>query len=124
MKSRPSAAKSIHPRFRIICGKDIAVGPGKVELLKNIQSTGSISSAAARMDMSYMRAWTLIKTMERCFKNRLVRVIRGGEKGGGAELTEAGEKILALYSRMETESLRAIAPAWKEIQKMLKSGAG
>jgi len=62
-------APEIHPRFRILCGPDIAIGPGKAELLDQVQATKSIARAAKRMKMSYVRAWTLIKTMERCLWN-------------------------------------------------------
>jgi len=44
------------PRIRIIFGRDIALGPGKVELLEHIVRTGSLRKAAEAMEMSYMRA--------------------------------------------------------------------
>src|SRR5437899_2383002 len=92
-----SKTKTIRPRFRVLCGRDIALGPGKVELLDHLNETGSISEAAQRMGMSYNRAWLLIKTINRCFKEPLVVALRGGTTGGGARLTEAGKKALALY---------------------------
>src|SRR5437773_1708030 len=64
-------ARILHPRLRITCGADIALGPGKVKLLELVAQTGSIAKAARRMQMSYMRAWTLIKTMERCCRPRV-----------------------------------------------------
>ena len=113
-------APQIHPRFRILCGPDIAIGPGKAELLDHVQETKSIARAAKRMKMSYMRAWTLIKTMERCFKRPLVRAARGGSKGGGASLTETGQKALTLYHRLETESLQATQATWSELRTLLR----
>ena len=110
----------IRPRFRIVCGPDIAIGPGKAELLEHLQQTRSIAHAAKRMKMSYMRAWTLIKTMERCFKQPLVRAARGGAKGGGAALTETGQKVLTLYHRLETESLQATQATWSELRSLLR----
>ena len=95
------------------------MGPGKARLLEQLQKTGSIAEAAERMGMSYMRAWKLIKTMERCFKQPLVEVKRGGAKGGGAELTKAGKEVLELYQRMEAESLRASRAAWHRMLKLL-----
>ena len=113
-------AREIHPRFRILCGPDIAIGPGKAELLDHVQDTKSIRRAAKRMKMSYMRAWTLIKTMERCFKQPLVKAARGGAKGGGAALTETGQKALTLYHRLETESLQATEGTWSELRTLLR----
>ncbi|HJM60431.1 MAG TPA: LysR family transcriptional regulator, partial [Alphaproteobacteria bacterium] len=53
-------------RIRILFGPEIAVGPGKVALLKAIGKTGSISAAARELGMSYRRAWLLCDTMNRC----------------------------------------------------------
>src|SRR5215468_11443741 len=97
-RNRPRR-KILLPRMRVMWGKEIALGPGKVELLKHIQSSGSILKAAKAMDMSYMRAWKLLKTMENCFKHPLVTKSRGGKGGGNAQLTSAGEKALALYEK-------------------------
>jgi len=70
--AKKSAGFILRPRLRVERGKEIALGPGKVELLEHIAKTGSITEAAERMQMSYMRAWTLIKTMEACFRQPLV----------------------------------------------------
>jgi len=111
----------IRPRLRILVGNHIALGPGKVELLEALRETGSITAAAKSMKMSYMRAWTLIRTMNGCFKEPLVSAKHGGPRGGGgATLTPAGRKALALYRRMDTQCLRAVASAWKQIEKFLR----
>jgi hypothetical protein len=41
-------APTLKPRFRVVCGKDIALGPGKVELLALLVETGSLNAAARR----------------------------------------------------------------------------
>jgi molybdate transport system regulatory protein len=111
----------IRPRLRILVGKQIALGPGKVKLLEALHETGSITAAAKRMKMSYMRAWTLIRTMNGCFKKPLVSATHGGPHGGGgALLTPAGRMALALYRRMDAQCQRAVAPAWKQIEKLLR----
>src|SRR4030095_2224304 len=78
MKSASSRTPRLRPRMRVLCGEDIALGPGKVHLLALIDETGSIREAAERMGMSYMRAWTLIRMMNACFKEPLVVAVRGG----------------------------------------------
>src|SRR5215475_786408 len=90
--SKPSRSPQLRPRVRVLCGEEIAMGPGKVDLLALVAETGSIREAAERMHMSYMRAWTLIRTMNRCFKEPRVEAVRGGKQGGGARLTETGRK--------------------------------
>src|SRR6478735_7544538 len=74
-------------RLRITSGDDIAVGPGKVDLLEAIDATGSISAAARSLGMSYRRAWLLVDTMNRCFRAPVVAAEAGGKRGGGTHLT-------------------------------------
>jgi molybdate transport system regulatory protein len=120
---QPRSSRStatLRPRLRVTRRKDIALGPGKAELLALIGKTGSIVSAAQAMEMSYMRAWSLVKTMNRCFKDPLVMASRGGGGGGGAKLTAAGKQVLTLYQQMEVASLAATASGWKSLRKLLR----
>lgn len=112
------------PRIRIMAGKDIALGPGKVDLLEAIEHTGSISAGARALGLSYRRAWDLMDTMNQCFKQPLVQRVKGGKGGGGAQLTAAGRGMLKLYRTMETKALKAIGPEWKTVQKSLKKNPG
>lgn len=111
---------SLLPRLRIVARKKIAFGPGKAELLALIAETGSIGDAAKQMKMSYMRAWSLVQTMNKCFKEPLVETTHGGNERGGAKLTSTGEKILKLYQQMETASLKASQKGWSSFQKFLR----
>src|SRR5262245_24386050 len=94
---RSNAGKAIlRPRWRVTCGRETALGHGRVELLEYIKATGSLAAAAKRMGMSYMRAWTMVKSMNSSFRMPLVGAIRGGRSGGGARVTDAGSKVIAL----------------------------
>ena len=46
-----------------------------------------------------MHAWSLVQTMNACFRAPLVHAARGGQKGGGTGLTEEGKKVLATLPR-------------------------
>jgi len=70
--------------------------------------------------MSYMRAWGLVRTMNRCFKRPLVQAQRGGTGHGAAALTPAGKRVLALYRAMEKQSSRAVARSWLALLRALK----
>src|SRR5437660_9971348 len=94
-KAKRPARKRFKSLFRIYLGDEIALGPGKADLLRHISETGSISEAARRMEMSYNRAWLLVRTMNACFKEPLVRATRGGESRGGATLSKTGKSVLA-----------------------------
>jgi molybdate transport system regulatory protein len=121
MKTKSPQTLSLQPRLRLRVGDAIALGPGKMELLELVQSTGSITEAARQMGMSYMRAWSLIQTMNRCFREPVIRTTRGGQKRGGACLTETGEQVLALYQQMENQCLAAISETQKAISFLLKT---
>lgn len=105
MVARPTPR--IQFRLRITKGADIAVGPGKIDLLEAIAKTGSITAAARKLRMSYRRAWLLVDTMNRCFKDPVVAAAVGGKRGGGAQLTAAGKRAVRHYRRGERMAAKA-----------------
>ena len=72
-------------------------GPGPVELLERIEETGSISTAAKQMNMSYKKAWEMINKLNAQTINPVVIVKAGGKKGGGSTLTEAAHRLIAYH---------------------------
>ena len=105
-------------------GRVIALGPGKVELLRHIANTGSITAAAACMKMSYMRAWSLVQTMNHSFREPLVETVRGSTGGGGARLTPAGRTVLELYRELEATAVKAAERCWLQLAPWLKTQTG
>lgn len=118
--SKKESGIGLRPRLRVVRGDEIALGPGKVDLLKLVGETGSIREAADRMGMSYMRAWTLIRTMNACFKEPLVEAARGGAGHGGATLTKTGHTALQLYQQMEEDCLGATKARWTRLKVLLR----
>ena len=90
-------------KLQLYCGDEIAMGPGKADLLEVIARTGSISAAGRDLGMSYRRAWLLVDTMNRCFAKPLVETRPGGGKSAGARLTEEGEAALAAYRALSAQ---------------------
>ena len=107
-------------RIRVLSGDQIALGPGKVALLEEIDRSGSISKAARKLGLSYRRAWTLVDTMNKNFKSCLVTGSAGGKKGGGASLTPLGSKVAKTYRAMEAQAEKALQENWKTIKYSLK----
>ena len=95
-------------KLRVMYGAEIAMGPGKAELLAAIAETGSISASAKRLGMSYRRAWLLVDTMNRCFLEPVVASATGGPGGGGAAVTDFGRKVLERYSTLRSTVDRAM----------------
>jgi molybdate transport system regulatory protein len=85
-----------------------------------IRDRGSIAQAAKALEMSYMRAWSLVKIMNRAFREPLVIVDRGGVKGGEARLTQMGKEVSGLYAAMMKASRSATQPQWRKLRKKLK----
>ena len=76
---------------------------GRIELLKQIIESGSISAAAKSMKMSYKKAWEIIDGMNKEAKKPLVIRVSGGKGGGGTQVTPAGEKAIKLYQKLNTK---------------------
>lgn len=96
------------------------MGPGKAELLERIRDTGSIAAAGRQMAMSYKRAWMLVEEMNAAFRGPLVTSARGGPGGGGAQLTEAGAKVLRLYRSVVQLAALAAAEPLQALEEMLQ----
>src|SRR5579875_1412326 len=77
------------------------LGPGRLELLKAIDSCHSISAAARKLGMSYRRAWLLIDSINRAAGEEMVRRQTGGRDGGGAELTARARAAIAAYDALQ-----------------------
>jgi len=93
--------------LRICVGDEIALGPGKADLLECIEQEGTLTAAGKRLGMSYKRAWDLVETMNRCFESPLVETCKGGAARGGSNLTPLGRDVLARFRRMEAMAREA-----------------
>jgi molybdate transport system regulatory protein len=96
-----SAEAVLKLKIQLYCGDEIAMGPGKADLLEAIQRGGSISAAARGMGMSYRRAWLLVDAMNRCWREPVVETSPGSARGGGARLSPFGEGVLARYRMLQ-----------------------
>ncbi|MEE4450408.1 ModE family transcriptional regulator [Novosphingobium resinovorum] len=88
-------------KIQIHSGDEIAMGPGKADLLDAIRVEGSISAAGRAMGMSYRRAWLLVDVMNRCWHAPLVHTAPGRAATSGARLTELGEAVLRRYRSLQ-----------------------
>lgn len=79
------------------------LGYGRVVLLERIREHGSLAQAARSMEMSYKHAWDLLDSMNRQAGCKLVETSRGGKSGGGARITPAGERAIAVFWQYHTQ---------------------
>ncbi|MGJ4860457.1 winged helix-turn-helix domain-containing protein [Labrys sp. La1] len=87
--------------LRIDLDPEGRIGPGKIELLENIASLGSISAAGRAMGMSYRRAWDLVEEINQIFGKPVATRQIGGKNGGGAVLTPLGLALIARFRAIE-----------------------
>ena len=106
-------------RLRVTTGDEIAIGPGKISLLEAIGETGSLTAAAKHIEMSYRRAWLLLDQLNRSLKRPAVTSAKGGEHGGGSELTEVGRKLIELYRGIEATAGQACAAEIRQVIGLL-----
>ena len=107
--------------MRITAGELIAIGPGKIALLESIEKTGSLTSAAKMLDMSYRRAWLLLDEVNRSVKQPAVESSKGGSRGGGSRLTELGRQLVTLYRRIERTATRECAGDIRRLFELLSN---
>ncbi|MBV7486921.1 TOBE domain-containing protein [Bordetella sp. BOR01] len=84
-------------------------GKNRIDLLTQIDATGSISAAARAVGMSYKGAWDAIDAMNNLAGEPLVLRATGGKGGGGARLTDRAHKLVATFQALETEHRRVMA---------------
>jgi molybdate transport system regulatory protein len=105
MKKRPKPPIKTVLRGRIwveIAGKPAITDAG-ADLLEQIGVCGSLSEAARRLHYSYRRAWMLLDAMNKRWPSPLATTATGGNRGGGAKITELGQHVLSAYRDLQLQ---------------------
>ena len=121
MKAR---SNTVGARLRVVLGPGATIGPGQAAILEEIMDAGSIAAASRRMNMSYKRAWYLVKSINISFGKPLVVMQKGGRLGGSAVLTPLGKEVLMRYRRMEKLTAKAIDGEIKALKTTLNQKSG
>lgn len=108
-------------RPRVYLGDGVAVGPGKIDLLRTIGQTRSIAAAARALGLPYKRAWLLIDSLNEGFGHPVVVTATGGRGGGGASLSPLGEQLVAAYDALEERLNAQAAPELEALRKLLEA---
>lgn len=85
--------------------------PKRLALLEQIAEQGSITRAAKAAGLSYKAAWDAIDELNNLSEQPLVSRSVGGKGGGGARLTPAGERLLALQRRLQALQMQLLQAA-------------
>ncbi len=89
----------------------IIIGKGRMEILDNIEQTGSINQAAKKMKMSYKAVWSKIKFTEKHLNFKIVDT----DKKTGSRLTREGKNLLEKYRRLNNKCITADNKIFKSI---------
>jgi len=79
------------------------IGEGRMEILDNIEKTGSINQTAKMMKMSYKAVWSKIKATEKHLNTIVVHT----DRKEGSRLSTEGKELLEKYRLLKKECLSA-----------------
>lgn len=99
---------------------DEFMGIGLVWLLREIEATRSIHSAAERVGLSYVKALKILNRLEANLPEPVIVRARGGSEHGGAELTAFGKKFLKEYDALQRRIKNSAAREYASFKRKVK----
>ena len=87
------------------------IGKGRMEILENIDKTGSINQTAKIMKMSYKAVWSKIKATEKHMNTCVVH----RDRKEGSRLSSAGKELLEKYKHLKAQCMSADDKIFNEI---------
>ncbi len=92
--------------------------PEDIALIDAIRAERSILAASRATGVSYRKCWLMVDALNRTFETPVFATFPG-RRGSGAELTDFGERLVALYRSMERRSRSASAQSLAELTASL-----
>ncbi|MGN6231186.1 MAG: TOBE domain-containing protein [Trinickia sp.] len=97
-------------------GEETLGGAARIALLAAIRDTGSITSAAKAVGISYKSAWDAVDAMNNLAGEPLVMRAAGGKGGGGTTLTPRAHRLIETFHAVEREHRKFIERASAAIE--------
>ncbi len=79
----------------------LLIGRERIGLLEAVAEHGSITKAAKASGSSYKTAWEAVNAINNLLPTPAFVTKAGGRAGGGAEVTEAGRRLIAAFHHLE-----------------------
>ncbi len=108
-------------RLRFVTGTMHDIGPGVIELLEEINFSGSVLEASRRTKMSYSKALKILKNAELGCKNELIQSRSGGAKGGSSVLTEYAKNLVKVYREIENATYATATDCYLKYKDTIES---
>jgi molybdate transport system regulatory protein len=102
--TRVDALLALRADGRLLVGRD------RIALLEAVIEHGSMTRAAQAAGFSYKTAWDAVQAINNLLPRPAFVTRTGGKRGGGADVTEEGRKLIAAFHRLE-EKLGRISAA-------------
>ncbi len=99
--------------------QDKFMGIGVLWLLQGIRDCGSLRSAAAKLGISYSKAFRMVENLEASLGVEVLQRRRGGMQRSGASLTAFGEEFIKLYDEFQRECKGLMEKPFSEFSEKL-----
>jgi molybdate transport system regulatory protein len=103
------------------------LGQGKSVFSKPFEMPVLYHEGARNIGMSYRRAWLLVESLNRSFREPVTVASTGGKDGGGMQVTQFGDALIKNYRDLErdfaTLAERRLHPIIPRVIRHSKSGA-
>ncbi len=109
-----TGAKRAKVHLRLSLPNDGSLDETDIALIEMLQKCQSILGASKLLGMSYRKTWFMADAMNRTFETNVIDALPG-RRGGGAEVTPFGQRIVALYRSIERRSSRAAVASLDEL---------
>jgi molybdate transport system regulatory protein len=84
----------------------LLLGRERITLLEAVMHYGSITKAAEHAGFSYKTAWDAVNAINNLLPRPAFITHTGGPRGGGAEVTEEGRRLITAFRRLEEKLSR------------------
>lgn len=115
-KSKPQ--QPAHVAIEINLPNGGSFGPEDLALIDAIRSVHSIIGASRALGLSYRKCWLTVDALNRSFESPVVATFPG-RRGGGAEITPFGERLVALYRSIERHAAISAKKSLEELTASL-----
>jgi molybdate transport system regulatory protein len=111
-------AQPAHVAIEINLPNGGSFGPEELALIDAIRSVRSIIGASRALGLSYRKCWLTVDALNRTFESPVVATFPG-RRGGGAEITAFGERLVALYRSIERHAANSAKKSLEELTASL-----
>lgn len=93
-------------------------GEEELALVEAIRAERSIIGASRALGLSYRKCWLVADMLNRCFESPVILTFPG-RRSGGAEISQFGDRLVALYCSIGRHAMGSAKKSLEEITASL-----